>query len=174
MNPDNGILVQEMVDQVRRLVRTVYLDSLKMNKVFGLTGPQSTALRALHSCGPMSSAAMSKMLYVTPSNITGIIDRLEKKAYVQRVKKEGDRRVTLIVLTEAGEKLCQSLPDPIEKKLIVGLSNLDPPQARNLADALGQIIDFIKAPVLPEGSPLEFSGISETPEIPPAESKVTD
>ena len=71
------------------MVRTVYLDSLKMNKVFGLTGPQSTALRALHSCGPMSSAAMSKLLYVTPSNITGIIDRLEKKGLCPPGEKGG-------------------------------------------------------------------------------------
>ena len=81
------------------------------------------------------------------------------------MKKEGDRRVTLIVLTEAGQKLCECLPDPIEKKLIAGLNNLEPRQARTLAAALGQIIDFIKAPVVPEGSPLEFSSISEASEI---------
>ena len=166
MNQENGILVQEMVDLIRRLVRMVYLDSLKMSKQFGLTSPQSTALRALSISGPMSSAAMSKRLYVTPSNITGIIDRLEKKAYVQRMKKEGDRRVSLIVLTEAGKKLCETLPDPIEKKLIAGLSKLESEQARHLAGAMGQIIDFIKAPVLPEGLPLELTHIPAMSEAP--------
>ena len=112
---ENSALVRNLVDMIRRLVRSVYLDSLKMSKQFGLTGPQSNALRALATGGPMSSSALSKALYVTPSNITGIIDRLESKAYVQRVKKEGDRRVTLINLTGAGRRICESLPDPIEK-----------------------------------------------------------
>ena len=167
MNPDDGKLVQEMVDLVRRLIRSVYLDSLKMSKVFGLTGPQSTALRALALAGPMSSAALSKILYVTPSNITGIIDRLEKKAYVVRMKKEGDRRVTLVRLTDAGRKLCETMPDPIEQKLIAGLSRLEPDQARNLATAMGQIIEFINAPDLPKGQPLELTHLPahyETPD----------
>ncbi len=164
MKPEDGKLVQEMVDLIRRLVRSVYLDSLKMSKQFGLTGPQSTALRALSIGGPMSSADLSKTLYVTPSNITGIIDRLEKKAYVARMKKEGDRRVTLVRLTDAGRKLCETMPDPIEKKLIAGLSKLKPEQARSLSDAMGQIIDFINAPDLPEGLPLELTHIPATSE----------
>ena len=82
---------------------------------------------------------------MTPSNITGIIDRLEKKGMVQRNRMEGDRRVTLIQLTETGEQVSRGLPDPIEIRLISGLSELSPKQIKKLDDALEQIIDILDA-----------------------------
>jgi DNA-binding MarR family transcriptional regulator len=150
MNQIDKPLVQELVDSLRRLMRAIYLDTLKTSQSFGLTGPQSAVLRALSAWGPLSSASLSRTLYVTPSNITGIIDRLVKKELVERVKKEGDRRVTLISLTRAGEDISEQLPDPIEKKLIVGLAKLTPEHARGLAEAMNEINDFINAPELEE------------------------
>ena len=150
MNQVDNELVQELVDLLRRLMRAVYLDSLKTSQRFGLTGPQSAVLRALSAWGPLSSASLSRTLYVTPSNITGIIDRLVKKDLVERIKKEGDRRVTLISLTESGQDISAQLPDPIEKKLMKGLASLTPEHARWLAEAMHEINDFINAPELEE------------------------
>jgi len=77
MSAENELIIKEIVDAIRRLYRAVYLDSAKMSRQFGLTGSQSGVLRNLVAHGPLSSAALSRRLYVTPSNITGVIDRLE-------------------------------------------------------------------------------------------------
>jgi DNA-binding MarR family transcriptional regulator len=82
-------------------------------------------------------------LYVTPSNITGIIDRLEKKQFVERIRKEGDRRVALITLTETGKELSKTLPDPIMKKFIAELADLEPEHVELLAMAMNQILNLI-------------------------------
>ncbi|CAB5103015.1 hypothetical protein D3OALGA1CA_1560 [Olavius algarvensis associated proteobacterium Delta 3] len=130
---------------IRRLVRAVSLDSAKMSRQFSLTAPQSGVLRSLASNGPISSAQLSRELYVTPSNITGIIDRLEKKGLVQRVRKEGDRRVALIMLTQAGEQLSSQLPDPIEIKLISALSDLESKKIADLRGALKLMLRLVDA-----------------------------
>jgi len=127
------------------LVRAVSLDSAKMSRQFSLTAPQSGVLRSLASNGPISSAQLSRELYVTPSNITGIIDRLEKKGLVQRVRKEGDRRVALIMLTQAGEQLSSQLPDPIEIKLISALSDLESKKIADLRGALKLMLRLVDA-----------------------------
>ena len=145
MYAENELLIKEIVGAIRKFVRAVSLDAFKMSKQFGLTGPQSSVLRTLTSYGPLSSASLSKRLYVTPSNITGIIDRLEKKGLVERVKKEGDRRVALITLTEKGTELSQTLPDPIEKRLIYGLADLEPGHVRILSLVMNQILNLIDA-----------------------------
>lgn len=88
---------------------------------------------------------MSRELYVTPSNITGIIDRLEKKGLVQRVRKEGDRRVALITLTQAGEQLSSQLPDPIEIKLISALTDLESKKIADLRGALKLMLRLVDA-----------------------------
>ncbi len=145
MYPENEAVIKGIVRSIRKLVRAVSLDAQEMSKQYGLTGPQSGVLRNLTNEGRMSSAALSRMMYVTPSNITGIIDRLEKKDLVKRVKKEGDRRVALIALTEAGEALSKSLPDSIEKKFLEELADLDPDGVRILSAAMNQILDLMDA-----------------------------
>lgn len=143
--PDNQTVIKDIVGSIRQLYRAVYLDASKMSRKFGLTASQSGVLRSLFSHGPLSSAELSRKLFVTPSNITGIIDRLEKKRMVERVRKEGDRRVALITLTGDGLEISQSLPDPIEKKLINGLAHLNPDRVHSLREAMEQILSLLDA-----------------------------
>ncbi len=145
MYSENELLIKEIVGAIRKFVRAVSLDAFKISKKYGLTGPQSTLLRTLIKEGPLSSASLSRRLYVTPSNITGIIDRLEKKGLVERIRKERDRRIVLINLTESGAELGNSLPDPIEKKLIYELADLKPEHVRILALVMNQILNLIDA-----------------------------
>ena len=145
MYAENELLIKEIVGAIRKFVRAVSLDAFKISKKYGLTGPQSMLLRTLVKEGPLSSASLSRRLYVTPSNITGIIDRLEKKGLIERIRKERDRRIVLINLTESGAELSNSLPDPIEKKLIYELADLKPEHVRILALVMNQILNLIDA-----------------------------
>ncbi len=156
MNPENESIIKDIVGSIRKLIRAVYLDSQKMSRKFGLTGPQSLVLRLLLNKGSMSSAGLSRLMYVTPSNMTGIIDRLEKKCFVERKRKEGDRRVTLIILTDAGKTLSESIPDPIEKRFISELADLEPEHVQILAMAMKQILNLIDTKDIEE-VPLEMS-----------------
>ena len=156
MSAENELIIKEIVDAIRRLYRAVYLDSAKMSRQFGLTGSQSGVLRNLVAHGPLSSAALSRRLYVTPSNITGVIDRLERKGLVERVRKEGDRRIALITLTEKGDELSKSLPDPIEKKLISELGDLEMEHVQLLSMAMNQVLNLIDTKGV-ESAPMELN-----------------
>ena len=156
MSTENELIIKEIVDAIRRLYRAVYLDSSKMSRQFGLTGAQSGVLRNLFAHGALSSADLSRKLYVTPSNITGVIDRLEKKGLVDRIRKVGDRRVALITLTENGEELSKSLPDPIEKKLISELADLEPEHVQLLSMAMNQILNLVDTQGV-EDAPIELN-----------------
>lgn len=48
---------------------------------------------------------LSKLLLVTTSNITRMIDKLEKSKYVDRIPRKGDRRVNLLKITKKGSDL---------------------------------------------------------------------
>ena len=160
MKAESEAVIYNIVDSIRRLVRAVYLDSQKMSKQYGLTGPQSSVLRNLVNDGPMSSADLSRMLYVTPANITGIIDRLEIKGLVERIKKQGDRRVALITLTESGQQLGRSIPDPIINLFISELGDLAPEHLKLLSGAMNQVLNLLDAKGVEE-APLEFSRESD-------------
>ncbi len=139
MDAQKEKIIHDIVNTIRRLYRAVYLESSKMSRQFGLTAPQSGVLRTLAKNGPLSSAELSRKLHVTPSNITGVIDRLEKKGVVKRVRQETDRRLSLITLEKKGAELSRKLPDPIENKLIAGLADLDIEKVNALGEAMDQI-----------------------------------
>ncbi len=52
---------------------------------------------------------ISKRLLVTPSNITKLLDKLEKDCLITRNAKENDRRVNLIKITDKASKLLDDI-----------------------------------------------------------------
>jgi DNA-binding MarR family transcriptional regulator len=69
----------------------------------GLSPQQAIALRMLVE--PRTMGQLAQALACDSSNVTGIVDRLEDRGFVERRSAEGDRRKKLIVLTEAGERM---------------------------------------------------------------------
>ena len=156
MATENEVTIQNIVAAFRKLNRAVYLDASRTSKEFGLTRSQSQVLKNLLTHGSMSSADLSRRLYMTPPNMTGIIDRLEKKGLVERIRNQGDRRIVLITLTEGGRELSKRLPDSIEKKLVTGLMDLAPDQIRMISKAMNQIVHLMEIHHI-EAIPLELS-----------------
>ena len=158
MYEGNEAMIESIVWAIRRLNRAVYLDASRTSREFGLTRSQSGVLKILLMHGPLSSADLSRKLYMTPPNMTGIIDRLEKKGLVGRNRQLLDRRVVLITLTESGEDLSRRLPDSIERKLVSELMELSPDQIEMISKALSQIIHLMDANGI-EVTPLEFNQV---------------
>ena len=78
---------------------------------------------------------ISKRLLVTPSNITKLLDKLEKDELITRNAKKNDRRVNLIKVTEKASRLLDNiwpiyvqetdkLTENLEKKDIKDLKNI--------------------------------------------------
>lgn len=88
-----------------------------------LTASQGKTLNVLRR-GPASMSALATTLTCDASNMTGIIDRLEKRDLVRREPRPSDRRVKDVVLTAEGERVI----DVIRGKMHTtqaGLNRLD-------------------------------------------------
>lgn len=72
---------------------------------FGLSPVQAHALRLLEPGRPTPMGALAQALACDSSNVTGIVDRLEARGVLERRSVDGDRRVKLLVVTEAGGRL---------------------------------------------------------------------
>ncbi len=100
-----------------------------------LTLPQAMLLKQLGGALPMSEAAGK--LHCDPSNVTGIVDRLEARGLIERQHRTTDRRVKHLALTPAGRRL----RGKVEKILSAapGVSNLAASDQAALLGLLGQI-----------------------------------
>jgi len=74
-------------------------------RAYDLTTPQFGVLEALAHLGPMKMCEIGGKLLMSGANVTGVVDRLEKKGLVRRVLNAEDRRLFLIHLTDEGGKL---------------------------------------------------------------------
>jgi len=70
-----------------------------------ITMSQFGVLEALLHLGPLSQGDICHKLLLSGSNITTVIDNLEKRGFVTRTRRPGDRRVVEVDLTDSGRKL---------------------------------------------------------------------
>ncbi len=74
-----------------------------------LTMPQLKVLLLLGQHGSAPVSWLAARMDVSPPNITGILDRLEQRGWVERTSDSQDRRVVRILLTESGQQLLHEL-----------------------------------------------------------------
>ena len=91
---------------------------------FELSAPQAKALRYLASAGPAPMREVAASLQCDASNVTGIVDRLERRGFVERRPAPQDRRVKYLLLTARGQEVARGLWERV----------LDAPAVRELAD----------------------------------------
>jgi DNA-binding MarR family transcriptional regulator len=71
----------------------------------GLAPMQLHALRLIEPGVEVPMSSLAGKLFCDNSNVTGIVDRLEARGLIERHPAEHDRRVKLLVLTKAGERV---------------------------------------------------------------------
>ena len=67
-----------------------------------LTFSQFAVLEALYHLGPMTAGEVSQKILKSGSNLTTVIDNLERDGLVRRERDQNDRRVVNVHMTEAG------------------------------------------------------------------------
>ncbi len=98
----------------------------------GVTPSQLGVLEALSHLGPMSHCALAAKLLVSASNLTTVVDNLERDGFVRRERDLNDRRVSITSLTPAGEaKLASFFPQHVER-LVEAMSGLEPDELAEL------------------------------------------
>ncbi len=78
-------------------------------KSLGLTPPQFDIIATLGNTEGMSFKELGEKTLITKGALTGIVDRMEQKGWVQRIISLEDRRSTLARLTPKGEELFEEV-----------------------------------------------------------------
>lgn len=72
---------------------------------YGVTPGQYGVLRCLWEQDTMNPKEMAQILGLETSTISGVLDRMQKKALIDRVVDPNDRRCVRVVITETGAAL---------------------------------------------------------------------
>jgi len=103
---------------VKQLAQTVGKELDRRMVDLGLTDAQWKPLLLLQQGGCTTAVDLSRIACHDAGSVTRLLDRLEAKGLVQRVRSAEDRRVVNLELTEEGKKVAAQVP-----KIIAGLGN---------------------------------------------------
>lgn len=116
----------------------------------GLTHGQLGVLDALHHCGPMCQKDLGGKVLRSSSNVTVVVDNLERRGLVRRVRDVSDRRMVEVSLTAEGRKLLKRVFPTHVREIVEIFSGLSAKEV----DRLGEICRKLGRSIRPEaGSP---------------------
>ena len=110
-----------------------------LQRDFGLTESQLGVLETLFHLGPLPQGQICHKILKSGSNVTTVVDNLERDGLVRRVRDAEDRRVQVVHLTEKGRELIgRAFPAHAER--IAGLmSVLTPDEQAELGRLCGKL-----------------------------------
>jgi DNA-binding MarR family transcriptional regulator len=121
---------QEAALNIVRTSDRLQIRGARLFREYGLKSPsQYNVLRILRGEGkPLPILEIASRTVTVVPGITGLIDRLEKAGFVNRVRCERDRRVIYVALTDHGTRTLAELDEPIvamNRKLLGHLSQAE-------------------------------------------------
>ncbi|MGW0191316.1 MarR family winged helix-turn-helix transcriptional regulator [Streptomyces sp. NPDC003362] len=108
--PDD--LTLEVVDLIGSVVARYHEEFEEAAAGHALTGAQAKLLSLL-SLDPLPMRKLAHKLRCEPSNVTGIVDRLEARGLVERRPDPADRRVKVAAATDEGRRVARSLRESL-------------------------------------------------------------
>ncbi|MBD9701541.1 MarR family transcriptional regulator [Streptomyces caniscabiei] len=126
-------LTMEVVELIGTVVARYHEEYEDAAAEHSLTGAQARLLGLL-SLEPLPMRRLAQKLRCEPSNVTGIVDRLEARGLVERRPDPNDRRVKLAAATDDGRRVARSLRDSLDfaREPLAGLSTTERESLRDL------------------------------------------
>jgi DNA-binding MarR family transcriptional regulator len=135
----------EIVQGLRRIVKALHTYSQDVRKAYGLTGPQLWALKTLQSGRRMSTGRLAAALAVHQSSTSILIDRLEKRGLVRRLRGRLDHRFVEMELTPRGAALAADAPEPAQGRLLHALEAMPAREVRKIRHAVERLVEAMEA-----------------------------
>ncbi len=140
-----SIDISNIIDDLRRVHQAINDYSRAAVASTGLTAPQLWALKILNNTAPLKVSELARRMYLHPATVVGILDRLESKELLCRVRSKEDRRVVHLHLSELGKNLVANAPEVAQDMLTKGLDALPEEQFRCVEEGMKLMVRMLDA-----------------------------
>ena len=126
----------EALASLRLAARSLHLLQERWGAMHGLSEGRMGVLFRLFRCGDMHLGELADELAMTPRNVTGLVDHLERDGLVTRVPDPDDRRSVRARLTETGRARIEGIwKEGLEHQfeMVKGMTKDDLAQLRHLS-----------------------------------------
>ena len=138
-------IVEELIELQRKIDRDRRQYELDAWMSLNLGIGQLKTLFFISNRGATTTGKLATALKVTPTNITGIIDRLLEKNLITRTGDPDDRRVLVLRTTSKGDELVAELRQKHRERMTELFNNLSEKEAEIAAHGLKIMVKAIEA-----------------------------
>lgn len=121
--------------RVQSNATVMYHSAISARMELGMT--EEKALDLLERLGPLTAGDIARHAGLAPASVSGLIDRLERKGFVRRVRDQGDRRRVIVEIDPTRVAAFGAL----FADLVRGLEEM---YAAYSDDELAVILDFLR------------------------------
>jgi len=148
----------EVLRNLRRIIRAIDLHSKRLAGNQGLTGSQALIMRELvRAEEPLPISTLAGRVSLSHATVTDILNRLERKGHVIRTRDERDKRRILVDLTRSGRALIDSVPSLLQEQFLSRFRSLADWEQTAILSNLQRVATLMDAESL-EAAPFLASG----------------
>lgn len=135
----------EVLISLRRIIRATDMYSRHLSKVAGLTAPQLLVMQSIAQRGEMAMGQIADEVSLSQATITTILDRLEKRELIVRLRGSTDKRRVYARLTADGMALLEKAPTPLQEEFIDRFAELDDWEQSLIVSSLQRVAAMMNA-----------------------------
>jgi len=130
-------LDQHLFVALQRTADWLLHDTQAVLKSSGLSAQQYNVLRILRGAKqPLNCTEIANRMINRDPDMTRLLDRLESRGWIERLRDGADRRVVLVAVTPGGLALLAALDGPVRASHQRQFAALDDPAKRAVIDVL--------------------------------------
>lgn len=136
---------QALLISLRKVIRAIDIHSKHLSKTSGLTSPQLLIMLEIDKTSGVNSSQVAKNVNLSAATVTNILDRLENKNLISRVRNTQDKRKVSLYLTENGKALLLNAPQALQEHFIEKFSNLAQWEQSQLLSSMERLSEMMDA-----------------------------
>lgn len=136
---------EQVLLALRRIIRAIDLRSRALMQESGLTVPQLIALKTLERPEPAAVGEVATAINLSQGTVTTILNRLETRGLVRRMRSTRDRRRVLVSLTETGRATLRAAPPLLQDHFISAFQELEDWEQTQILSAFQRVAHMMDA-----------------------------
>ncbi|HAB79289.1 MAG TPA: MarR family transcriptional regulator [Glaciecola sp.] len=149
---------EELLVALRKVIRAIDIRSKELSRDVGLTGPQLIVLQQVGKNPGVMVKEIAQSITLSPATVTSILDRMESRGHVNRVRSTQDKRKVGVFLTDVGQSLLDKAPLPLQEHFLNRFNAIEEWEQSQMVATMQRIATMMDAqkidaaPVLEVGS----------------------
>lgn len=164
--PTASALTRTVSDSVmiamRKIIQAIDMNSKKLVKRVGLTGPQLVILQEITRMGEVTAGEIAQAVSLSQATVTGILERMENRGLLARRRSDRDKRRIMVSITKSGQQILEDAPPLMQEAFVERFSSLQEWEQTMILSALQRLVSIMDAKTIQAAPFLATSSIDKS------------